>query len=191
MWSTSSPRPGGRRPRGPARPTVAPSSPQRDGTAARRRGDRSSLFWRKAACTRSRCVSGWGSPVRRPPAARTRWQRPSPPRPTASRHRAVCRIRGARWPRPPRFPGAAGRGRRRRCPGGGGRPAHCGAGGQGVGWFAVLRAVVRARGQGRSQSAIAVKLGLTQPGVHKMLIRAGVTPEVGERTLWVSTPGQL
>ncbi len=54
-----------------------------------------------------------------------------------------------------------------------------------------LRAVVRARGQGRSQSAIAVKLGLTQPGVHKMLIRAGVTPEVGERTLWVSTPGQL
>ncbi len=50
----------------------------------------------------------------------------------------------------------------------------------------LLRAVVRARAreQGRSQSAIAVKLGLTQPGVHKMLIRAGVTPEVGERTPW-------
>jgi len=37
----------------------------------------------------------------------------------------------------------------------------------------LLRAVVRAREQGRSQSAIAVKLGLTQLGVHKMLIRAG------------------
>ncbi len=48
----------------------------------------------------------------------------------------------------------------------------------------LLRAVVRAREQGRSQSAIAAKLGLTQPGVHKMLIRAGVTPEVGERTPW-------
>ena len=48
----------------------------------------------------------------------------------------------------------------------------------------LLRAVVGASEAGRSQSAIAAKLGLTQPGVHKMLVRARVTPEVAERSPW-------
>lgn len=48
----------------------------------------------------------------------------------------------------------------------------------------LLREVVRAHDAGRSQSAIAAKLGLTQPGVHKMLVRARFTPDVGECTPW-------
>lgn len=48
----------------------------------------------------------------------------------------------------------------------------------------LLREVVRAHDAGRSQSAIAAKLGLTQPGIHKMLVRGRFTPEVGEWTPW-------
>lgn len=48
----------------------------------------------------------------------------------------------------------------------------------------LLREVVRAYDVGRSQVAIAAKLGLTQPGVHKMLVRARFTPEVGQPTPW-------
>lgn len=48
----------------------------------------------------------------------------------------------------------------------------------------LLRAAVGASEAGRSQSAIAAKLGLTQPGVHKMLVRARVSPEVEESTPW-------
>lgn len=48
----------------------------------------------------------------------------------------------------------------------------------------LLRAVVGASEAGRSQSAIAAKLGLTQPGVHKMLVRARFTAEVADSTPW-------